>query len=250
MRGVRKQPVFLRPDGRVRFPDPEQFDKEGLVAVGGDLSSARLLAAYQSGIFPWYAEGYVPMWWSPDPRALLDPEHLHVSRSMHKRLRREDFQLTWNRCFPRVMAECGRLRKEGTWVIPEMVEAYCRLHREGFAHSLEVWRGPELVGGTYGVQVGGLFAAESMFHRATDMSKVAVIALVRSLFAAGITLLDVQFVTSHLATLGAFSVPRSEYLARVAVASSRPVDLTGLVPSWTSPGDSAAADAASADPGK
>lgn len=244
MRGVRKQPVFLRPDGRVRFPDPAQFDGEGLVAVGGDLSSARLLAAYGSGIFPWYAEGYVPMWWSPDPRALLDPDRLHVSRSMLKRLRRGDFQLTWNRCFPRVMVECGRDRKEGTWVIPEMVEAYCRLHREGFAHSLEVWRGTELVGGTYGVQVGGLFAAESMFHRASDMSKVAVIALVRSLFAAGIELLDVQFVTSHLATLGAFSVPRLEYLTRLAVARDRSVDLMGLVPFVTSTASTDAAPSA------
>jgi leucyl/phenylalanyl-tRNA---protein transferase len=231
MRGVRKQPAFLRPDGAPRFPDPEQFDREGLVAVGGDLSTQRLLLAYGSGIFPWYSEGYVPMWWSPDPRALFDPLHLHVSRSLQKRLRRGGFQLTWNRCFPRVMTECGRERKEGTWVIPEMVEAYTRLHREGHAHSLEVWQGADLVGGTYGVQVGGLFAAESMFHRSTDMSKVAVVALVRSLFAAGIELLDVQFVTPHLATLGAFSVPRSEYLRRLSVACERAVDLRELVPS-------------------
>jgi leucyl/phenylalanyl-tRNA--protein transferase len=231
MRGPHRQPAFLRPDGPLRFPDPEKFDREGLVAVGGDLGVDRLLLAYRSGIFPWYAEGYVPMWWSPDPRALFDPTHLHVARSMRKTIRRGGFSLTWNRCFSRVMAECGRQRKEGTWVIPEMLGAYARLHDAGHAHSLEVWHGAELVGGTYGVQVGGLFAAESMFHRATDMSKVAVVALVRSLFAAGIELLDVQFVTPHLASLGAFAVPRREYLQRLRACVDRPVDLRGLAPS-------------------
>ena len=230
MRGLRRQPAFVRPGGPLRFPDPSRYDREGLVAVGGDLSTERLLLAYRSGIFPWYAEGYVPMWWSPDPRALLDRQHLHVSRSLQKVLRRGAFELTWNRCFPRVMSECGRLRKEGTWVIPEMLEAYTRLHQAGHAHSLEVWRDGELVGGTYGVQVGALFAAESMFHRITDMSKVALVALVRSLFAAGIEMLDVQFVTSHLATLGAYAVPRVDYLARLAAAAHRAVDLAGLVP--------------------
>lgn len=239
MRGLRRQPAFLRPDGPLRFPDPEQFDREGLVAVGGDLDTARLLLAYRSGIFPWYAEGYVPMWWSPDPRALFDPEHLHVGRSLRKAIRRGGFQLTWNRCFPRVMAECGRQRKEGTWVIPEMLQAYSRLHEAGHAHSLEVWNGADLVGGTYGVQVGGLFAAESMFHRATDMSKVALVALVRSLFAAGIELLDVQFVTPHLASLGAFAVPRREYLQRLRACADRPVDLRALVPDTGEPGAAA-----------
>lgn len=223
--------MILRPEGAPRFPAPELFDAEGLLAVGGDLSSARLLLAYRSGIFPWYSEGYVPMWWSPDPRALLDPDRLHVSRSMRKTLRRGDFELSWNRCMPRVMTECGRQRANGTWVIPEMLDAYTRLHQEGHVHSLEVWRDGELVGGTYGVQVGALFAAESMFHRATDMSKVALVALVRSLFAAGIEVLDVQFVTSHLATMGAFTIPRRDYLARIAKAAARSVDLAGLVPS-------------------
>jgi leucyl/phenylalanyl-tRNA--protein transferase len=230
MRAPRQNPVFLRPDELQAFPDPEKFDREGLVAIGGDLRVDRLLLAYRSGIFPWYAEGYVPMWWSPDPRALLVPERLHVSRSLQRTLRRGRFELSWNRCFPRVMHECGRLRDEGTWVIPEMVAAYTRLHERGRAHSLEVWDGSELVGGTYGVQVGGLFAAESMFHRRTDMSKVALVALVRSLFAAGIELLDVQFVTPHLASLGAFEVRRTDYLGRVRDVRDRAVDLRGLVP--------------------
>jgi leucyl/phenylalanyl-tRNA--protein transferase len=232
---------MLRPDSPCRFPDARSFDKEGLIAIGGDLCPARLLAAYGSGIFPWYAEGYLPMWWSPDPRGLLCPERLHTSRSLRRVLRRAAFQLTWNRCFLRVMTECGQQRAEGSWVIPEMVVAYERLHRAGHAHSLEVWDGTELIGGTYGVQVGGLFAAESMFHRRTDMSKVALTALVRSLFAAGIELLDVQFATEHLVTLGAFTVPRAEYLARLAAARGRAVDLSGLVPTIEAAREGAAA---------
>jgi leucyl/phenylalanyl-tRNA--protein transferase len=230
MRGVRRQPVFLRADDATVFPDPELFDRDGLLAIGGDLRSDRLLVAYRSGIFPWYAEGYVPMWWSPDPRAQLTPDRLHVSRSLARLLRRGDFELTWNRCFARVMAECGKRRGEGTWVIPEMVLAYTRLHELGHAHSLEVWQDGELVGGTYGVQVGGLFAAESKFHRRTDMSKVALVALVRSLFAAGIEVLDVQFATPHLQTLGAFEVPRADYLAQLRTARQRAIDLRRLVP--------------------
>ncbi|MBL8753422.1 MAG: leucyl/phenylalanyl-tRNA--protein transferase [Planctomycetes bacterium] len=229
MRG-RRLPVVLPASGPVRFPDPGLYDAEGLCAIGGDLAPATLLAAYRSGIFPWYAEGYVPMWWSPDPRALLDPGHLHVSRSLRKRIRRGGFELTWDRCFPRVMRECGRQREQGTWIIPEMVEAYTALHRLGHVHSLEVWQAGELVGGTYGVQIGGLFAAESMFHRATDMSKVALVALVHTLFAAGIQVLDVQFATEHLQTLGAFTIPRSDYLRRIAVACETPVDLVGRAP--------------------
>ena len=233
MRAPRPQPVFLRPEGPLRFPDPEQFDREGLIAIGGDLRVERLLLAYRSGIFPWYAEGYVPMWWSPDPRALLSPRTLHVSRSLRRVLKRGEFELTWNRCFARVMNECGKRRDEGTWVIPEMVAAYTRLHERGAAHSLEVWDGAELIGGTYGVQVGAFFAAESMFHRRTDMSKVALVALVRSLFAAGIELLDVQFVTPHLASLGAVEIPRTDYLGLLRTARDRRADLRNLVPSVT-----------------
>jgi leucyl/phenylalanyl-tRNA--protein transferase len=230
MRRVRRQPVFLRNEDPPDFPDPELYDRDGLVAIGGDLGSQRLLHAYRSGIFPWYAEGYVPMWWSPDPRALLSPATLHVSRRLRRVLRQGGFELTWNRCFARVMAECGKRRGEGTWVIPEMVVAYTRLFELGHAHSLEVWQGGELVGGTYGVQVGAMFAAESKFHRRTDMSKVALVALVGSLFAAGIELLDVQFTTPHLSALGAFEVSRADYLARLAIARQRVVDLRRLVP--------------------
>lgn len=224
-----RQPLVLPPSKVVPFPDPEPFDADGLLAVGGDLRPERLLLAYRSGVFPWYAEGYVPMWWSPEPRAVLDPQRLHTSRSLLRRLRRGGFTLSWNRCFPRVMAACGERRHGGTWILPEMSVAYGHLHQLGHAHSLEVWQGEDLVGGIYGVQVGAAFAAESMFHRATDMSKVALVALVRSLFTAGIELFDVQFVTPHLRTLGAYAIPRREYLRRLAVAAARPVDLRRLV---------------------
>lgn len=227
-RGV--DPVFLPTDAELWFPDPTDYDAEGLLAIGGDLRPARLTLAYECGIFPWYNEGYVPMWWSPDPRALLDPEHLHVSRSLAKVIRCGGFELGWNRCFERVMQACAERRKDGTWILAEMVGAYSELHRLGAAHSLEVFQGGELVGGIYGVQIGGLFAAESMFHRRTDMSKVALVAAIHSLFAAGIQLFDVQFATRHLATFGAYQVPRREYLRRLAAARECAVDLGGLVP--------------------
>lgn len=230
MRRPRRPPEFLLPGSPAEFPDPRAYDREGLVAVGGDLSPERLLCAYRSGIFPWYAVGVPPMWWSPDPRALLLPRRLHVSRSLMRRIRRGGFELTWNRSFREVMFECGRARREGTWVIPEMVDAYERLHRLGHAHSLEVWVEGRLCGGIYGVQAGGLFAAESMFYRATDMSKVALVALVRSAGAAGVEVFDVQFATSHLVRMGAVEVSREEYLRRLAVVRDLRVDFFGLVP--------------------
>ena len=225
-----RPPLFLMPGDAPVFPDPRGYDGEGLVAVGGDLSTERLLAAYRCGVFPWYDEGYLPMWWSPDPRGCLRAERLHVSRSLAKVLRRGGFRLSWNEAFGAVMAACGEQRGGGTWIIPEMLEAYQALHEQGHAHSLEVWEGVQLVGGVYGVQVGGLFAAESKFHRHRDMSKVALVALVRSLRRAGIGFVDVQFVTEHLRSLGASEVSREEYLGVVAVERGREVDLTELVP--------------------
>jgi leucyl/phenylalanyl-tRNA--protein transferase len=223
-------PPLLRPGSPAWFPDPRGYDAQGLVAIGGDLGVERLLAAYSRGVFPWFDAGHPPLWWSPDPRALLSPERLHVGRSLRRVLARGGFELGWNRCFECVMRECGRRRDDGTWIVPEMLAAYAELHRAGHAHSLEVFVAGELVGGIYGVQRGALFAAESMFHRRTDMSKVALVALVRSLFAAGIAVLDVQFRTDHLARLGAFEVAREDYLERVAGAIARRVDLRALMP--------------------
>jgi leucyl/phenylalanyl-tRNA--protein transferase len=228
MRLPHRPPLFLGKDAPLRFPDPRAFDREGLVAIGADLSVDRLLLAYRSGIFPWYAEGIVPLWWSPDPRALITPDSLHESHSLRRRIRRGGFALSWNQRFRDVMLACGRDRSEGTWVIPEMVAAYVRLHRRGHAHSLEVTASGELAAGIYGVQAGALFAAESMFHRRTDLSKVALVTLVRSLFAAGIELFDVQFVTKHLASMGAYSVPRTDYLRQLQTARDKTVDLRSL----------------------
>ena len=198
--------------------------------MGGNLSPGMLLSAYRQGIFPWFSSGEPLLWWSPDPRGHCTPEHLHVSRRLARTIRTGGYHLTWNRCFGRVMRACGDRDGGGTWIIPEMVAAYTELHRRGHAHSLEVWCDDELVGGVYGVQVGGLFSAESKFHRRRDMSKVALVALVRSLFRAGVRLLDVQFVTDHLATLGARQISRREYLRELGVVCELPVDLSNLEP--------------------
>lgn len=210
------------------FPPADEADEQGLVAVGGDLSPARLLLAYDSGIFPWYDEGLPPLWWSPDPRTVMTPQDLHVSRSLARTIRRASFRLTWDRAFGEVVRACGEGRDEGTWILPAMVEAYERLHALGHAHSVEAWQGERLVGGLYGVHRGGLFAAESMFHRARDASKVALVAAVRSLFRAGIEVFDVQLTTPHLARLGAVEWPRSVYLRRVAQVRGKRVSLAGL----------------------
>jgi leucyl/phenylalanyl-tRNA---protein transferase len=220
-RRLRRRPALILPGGPIAFPDPEESDDDGLLAVGGDLSPERLMHAYREGIFPWYDEGVPPLWWSPNPRAVIESTGLHVSRSLRRALRQERFTVTFDRDFEAVIRACGR-REAGTWIIPEMIDAYLGLHRDGIAHSFEVWAGDELVGGLYGVACGTLFAAESMFHVATDASKVALAYAVRTLFAAGVELFDVQLLTSHLASMGATEIPRHAYLARVRAASSRP----------------------------
>ncbi len=220
---ARKKPLFIHPGAPLGFPDPLAADDEGLLAVGGDLSPERLLYAYEHGIFPWYDEGLPPMWWSPNPRAVMDPEHLHVSRSLQRVIRSGRFVVTLDRAFRRVMLECGRERETGTWIIPEMVDAYCALHELGHAHSVEVWAGEALVGGLYGVRRGALFAAESMFHRERDASKVALVSAIQQLFAPqfGVELFDVQFLTQHLQSLGAYEITRATYLERCANAIKR-----------------------------
>ena len=225
-------PIWLSPGGPLVFPDPRLSDAEGLVAVGGDLSPERLLLAYGAGIFPWYEEGVPPLWWSPDPRAILGASDLHVAKRLQRTLRAGGFTLTWNRCFDEVVARCAKDRAEGTWIIPEIAAAYGDMHARGHAHSLEVWTLGELAGGLYGVQLGGLFAAESMFHRVRDASKIARVSAVRSLFRSGIEVFDVQFSTPHLATMGARTVSRDHYVSEVARVRDLRVDLTKLEPSW------------------
>ncbi|MEO8182864.1 MAG: leucyl/phenylalanyl-tRNA--protein transferase [Deltaproteobacteria bacterium] len=224
-----QRPVLLGPDAPPVFPDPRRGDDEGLIAIGGDLSSERLRAAYAAGIFPWYNDGFPVLWWSPNPRAVLPAEELHVSRSLGRRLAKRDYAVTWNLAFAEVIAACGQGRKGGTWIVPEMRLAYQQLHHQGHAHSVEVWQQNRLVGGLYGVQAGALFAAESMFHRETDASKIAVVAASRSLRRAGIEVFDVQFATPHLRSLGVQEISRDDYLVRVARASRQSLDLARLV---------------------
>lgn len=220
------QPIILHPNHLTRFPDPTRYDDEGLVAVGGDLSPQRLLLAYDHGIFPWYNERYPPLWWCPNPRAIFPLHEPRISRSMRRTLRKRAFDVTWNHAFSEVIRGCGAERREGTWILPEVVEAYETLHHQGHAHSIEVWRDGNLVGGLYGVQRGALFAAESMFHRATDMSKVALLYAAATLSGAGVRLFDVQFLTPHLKSLGAREVPRADYLQAVSQATQLNLRLT------------------------
>lgn len=234
MRGNRRL-TFLGPGSPLSFPDPNDSDDEGLLAVGGDLSPARLLFAYESGVFPWYSAGVPPLWWSPNPRALMDRERLHVSRSLRRTLRSGQFEVTFDSAFNDVITGCASNREGGTWILPEMMQAYIQLHQLGHAHSFEVWHEGRLAGGLYGVRRGGLFAAESMFHVVTDASKVALAVSIDTLFSAGVRVYDVQFVTDHLRSLGAYEVQRAEYLAQVAESSRNEVEAAAIrasLPGW------------------
>lgn len=192
-------------------------DPYGLVFIGGDLEPQSLLGAYRRGMFPWFNDDDPFLWWSPDPRAIFEFESLHFSRRLLRTVRQQKFTITINRAFPEVM-HCCALRDEGTWITPEMFEAYCELHRLGHAHSVETWDSGELVGGLYGVAIGGLFAAESMFHRQTDAGMVAFVALTRRLQERGFLLFDTQMATDHTRLIGAVDIPRTEYLQRLEMA--------------------------------
>ena len=213
------QPVEPPPT-RYQMPDPRAALPSGLLAGGGDLEPGTILAAYRAGIFPWPDATGTLYWWSPDPRAVLPLDGMHVSHSLRRTLRRGRLTITTDRAFADVIAGCAD-RADGTWITPEMLVAYTRLHELGWAHSVEVWDGDRLAGGLYGVAVGGLFAAESMFHRVRDASKMALVALVEHLLSRGLALLDVQLRTPHLASLGVVEVPRVEYLRRLAAALAR-----------------------------
>jgi len=196
----------------------------GLLCAGGDLSPQRLLAAYSHGIFPWFSKGDPILWWSPHPRMVLFPEDLKVSRSLRKALSRGIFETRYDTAFRQVMQECAAPRGPGggTWIVPEMVDAYVRLHELGFAHSVESWQGGVLVGGLYGIGLGRIFFGESMFARETDASKVALVKLVERVRELGVRMIDCQQATSHLASLGAHEIPRREFVQRLAESIQYP----------------------------
>jgi leucyl/phenylalanyl-tRNA--protein transferase len=216
-------PVF-RLDDRLEFP-PVHLAEDGLLAIGGDLRPERLLLGYTRGIFPWYAESLPILWHSPDPRMVMTSADLVVQRSLRKAIRRRPYELRMDTDFAGVLAGCAtspRPGQTGTWLIPEMVEAYGRLFELGLAHSIEAWAGGELVGGLYGVSLGSAFFGESMFARAPDASKIAFTACVRQLAAWGVHLIDCQVHTDHLERFGAYEVPRVRYLELLRIALDQP----------------------------
>ncbi|MDP1707866.1 MAG: leucyl/phenylalanyl-tRNA--protein transferase [Gammaproteobacteria bacterium] len=228
-------PYYIQPHD-TGFPDATLAlrDPDGLLAVGGDLAPQRLIEAYRNGIFPWYATGQPVLWWSPDPRAVLFPEHFRIARSLRKLLRQHRYSVTYDTCFTAVMEACAAPRNADTdtWITVDMIDAYSELHRLGHAHSTEVWHRGELVGGLYGVALGRVFFAESMFSRHANTSKVALAHLTARLHQQGYRLIDCQMHTPHLASLGAEKLPRHEFIRLLQQWR----DMPPLATPWDNPG--------------
>lgn len=201
-------------DESLWFPPVTEATEDGLLAIGGDLSTERLLLAYRNGIFPWFNEDEPPLWWCPHPRCVLFPEELYISKSMKQLLKRNAFAVTVNRAFEEVIDQCGATRKEqeGTWITDEIMDAYTQLHRLGFAVSIEAWNNNELAGGFYGIRMGNVFFGESMFSRQSNASKYAFISYVQQLQKEGVVLIDCQVYTEHLASMGAKMIDRDLFL--------------------------------------
>jgi leucyl/phenylalanyl-tRNA--protein transferase len=224
-------PMFKLND-KIEFPHPKYADDEGFLAFGGDLSPQRLLLAYANGIFPWYNPGDPILWWSPDPRMVLFPANLKVSKSMRQVLRRNYFEIRYDTAFKEVMLACAEVPRpgqEGTWITDEMLEAYLKMHELGFAHSVEAWQDGKLVGGLYGMSLGKCFFGESMFAKVSNASKAAFITMVQKLKSLDFQLIDCQIYTKHLASLGAYEIPRANFLEHLADNSQEPT----LRGSWT-----------------
>lgn len=204
------------PVSQYLFPDPQVVDPDGsgMIATGGDLAPSTILAAYRQGLFPWFSEGEPICWWSPDPRCVIEPHRYQPSKSLQRNMRKNQYTLTLSRCFADVITACAgqRAYADSTWISTDIVNGYTGLHQAGLAHSIEVWEGDLLVGGLYGVQLGGLFFGESMFSLRTDVSKMAFTFLMRLCAASGFPLVDCQLPNNHLMNLGATTLPRSEFL--------------------------------------
>lgn len=225
-------PYLLDDYHKTIFPDVELAltEPDGLLAVGGDLSIERLTSAYQKGIFPWYSEGQPILWWSPDPRMVLEPKNIKVSRSLAKTIRKKIFHITFDQNFRDVITACSEARLEKgkvqseTWILDEMIEAYVKLHEAGFAHSVECWQDDKLVGGLYGIALGKVFFGESMFSRVTDASKVAFVALAKQLNEWNFKLIDCQVYTSHLESLGAGMISRKQFISLLDQYTNTPFE--------------------------
>ncbi len=218
-------PIYLLDKEDLSFPNPELAEEDGLLGIGGDLSADRLEFAYSLGIFPWYSEGEPIMWWSPDPRTVLFPEKFKVSKSLKQSIRNRNYEFKFDENFEAVIANCARIPRtedEGTWITHEMQEAYTTLHKQGIAHSAEVYHQNVLVGGLYGVSLGNAFFGESMFFKMRDASKVALYYLIQHLKTWGFDFIDAQMQTSHLISLGAETIPRKEFINLLAQSLKKP----------------------------
>lgn len=217
-------PIF-KLDNELVFPDPSYAEEEGILAIGGDLSVDRLILAYANGIFPWPRKGAPLLWWSPDPRMVLYPNDLKISKSLKQLIKSKKYTFTFDKDFGSVLMQCAtipRMNQDGTWITRDMIKAYLKLNREGFAHSVETWYEGELVGGLYGVSLGKAFFGESMFFKMRDASKFAFYQLVQQLKAWNFELIDAQQETDHMKSLGAKSVPRDVFMQELENAVSRP----------------------------
>ncbi|WNJ19562.1 leucyl/phenylalanyl-tRNA--protein transferase [Pontibacter sp. G13] len=225
-------PIFAL-DDQLAFPPVHLADPEGILAVGGDLRPERLILAYQSGIFPWYSDGQPIIWWSPDPRFILEPHEVKVSKSMRKVLRDRQFRITYDQAFEDVIQACKqipRMGQSGTWITDEMQQAYIHLHKLGYAHSVEAWQEDQLVGGLYGISLGSCFFGESMFAKVSNASKAAFLTLVHDLTNHGFTMIDCQVHTAHLESLGAKEVYREWFVTRLHEGLQAP----SMIGNWES----------------
>ena len=217
-------PIF-RLSEKISFPPPQYAEPEGLLAIGGDLSKKRLLLAYRMGIFPWFSEGDPILWWCPDPRLVLYPAELKISHRLSRTIRQGAFGVTCDKAFDRVISACAQTKRndrQGTWILDEMIEAYCTLFESGYAHSFEVWQEGIMVGGLYGVSLGGCFFGESMFSEVSNASKVALFTLCEFLKRLSFDFIDCQVTTPHLVRMGAREIPRSLFLKELEKTMKRP----------------------------